>query len=56
MRQVSGTTDREAGMELHERDERRAAAEARLGDLAEAGVVGVVLPWLIPTPHCAAAG
>ena len=33
-------------MELHERDERRAAAEARLGDLAEAGVVGVVLPWV----------
>ncbi|MBB3674460.1 glutamine synthetase family protein [Modestobacter versicolor] len=33
-------------MELHERDERRAAAEAVLGELAEAGVVGVVLPWV----------
>ena len=33
-------------MELQERDERRAAAEAVLGDLAEAGVVGVVLPWV----------
>jgi glutamine synthetase len=33
-------------MDLHERDERRVAAEAVLGDLAEAGVVGVVLPWV----------
>lgn len=33
-------------MELHERDERRAAAEAVLDDLASAGVVGVVLPWV----------
>lgn len=33
-------------MELHERDERRAAAEAVLDDLAGAGVVGVVLPWV----------
>jgi glutamine synthetase len=33
-------------MELHERDLRRAAAEARLGELTEAGVVGVVLPWV----------
>jgi glutamine synthetase len=33
-------------MELQERDERRAAAEAVLGELAEAGVVGVVLPWV----------
>jgi glutamine synthetase len=33
-------------MELHERDERRAAAEAVLGELTEAGVVGVVLPWV----------
>ncbi|WP_299957266.1 glutamine synthetase family protein [uncultured Modestobacter sp.] len=33
-------------MELHERDERRAAAEAVLDDLAAAGVVGVVLPWV----------
>jgi len=33
-------------MELHERNERRAAAEAVLDDLASAGVVGVVLPWV----------
>lgn len=33
-------------MELHERDERRAAAEAVLDELAGAGVVGVVLPWV----------
>lgn len=33
-------------MELHERDERRAAAEAVLGELTEAGVAGVVLPWV----------
>ncbi|WP_222195281.1 glutamine synthetase family protein [Modestobacter italicus] len=33
-------------MQLHERDERRVAAEAVLGDLAAAGVVGVVLPWV----------
>jgi len=33
-------------MELHERDERRAAAEAVRDDLAGAGVVGVVLPWV----------
>jgi glutamine synthetase len=33
-------------MDLHERDERRAAAEAVLDGLAEAGVAGVVLPWV----------
>ena len=33
-------------MELHERDERRAAAEAVLDDLRTAGVAGVVLPWV----------
>jgi glutamine synthetase len=33
-------------MDLHERDERRSAAEAVLGELAEAGVAGVVLPWV----------
>jgi glutamine synthetase len=33
-------------MELQERDERRAAAEALLDELAAAGVVGVVLPWV----------
>jgi glutamine synthetase len=33
-------------MELHERDERRAAAEAVLEELASAGVAGVALPWV----------
>ncbi|WP_369138988.1 glutamine synthetase [Modestobacter versicolor] len=33
-------------MERHERDARRAAAEAALGELADAGVVGVALPWV----------
>jgi glutamine synthetase len=33
-------------MELQERDERRAAAEAALDELASAGVAGVVLPWV----------
>lgn len=33
-------------MDLQERDERRAAAEAVLDQLADAGVVGVVLPWV----------
>ena len=33
-------------MERHERDERRAAAEAVLDELTGAGVVGVVLPWV----------
>jgi glutamine synthetase len=33
-------------MDLQERDERRAAAEAAVEELAEIGVVGVVLPWV----------
>jgi glutamine synthetase len=33
-------------MDLHERDERRAAAEAAVAELSEIGVVGVVLPWV----------
>jgi glutamine synthetase len=33
-------------MDLHERDERRAVAEAAVEELAEIGVVGVVLPWV----------
>jgi glutamine synthetase len=33
-------------MELQERDERRAAAEAVRDELASAGVTGVVLPWV----------
>jgi glutamine synthetase len=33
-------------MELHERDQRRAAAEAAHDGLAAAGVVGVALPWV----------
>src|SRR3954454_17956950 len=39
-------TDGGGRMDLHERDERRAAAEAVVGGLAEAGVAGVVLPWV----------
>jgi glutamine synthetase len=33
-------------MDLRERDERRAAAEAAVEELGEIGVVGVVLPWV----------
>ncbi|MCU1605983.1 MAG: glnA [Modestobacter sp.] len=33
-------------MDLQERDERRAAAEAAVEELAAIGVVGVVLPWV----------
>lgn len=33
-------------LEHHTRDERRAAAEERLPELADAGVVGVALPWV----------
>jgi glutamine synthetase len=33
-------------MDLQERDERRAAAEAAVAELSEIGVVGVVLPWV----------
>src|SRR3954468_19926937 len=50
-------TDGGGRMDLHERDERRAAAEAVVGGLAEAGVAGVVLPWVGPrgTPRRTAA-
>jgi glutamine synthetase len=46
MRATSRTTIDGGRMELHERDERRAAAEAALDELAAAGVVGVALPWV----------
>src|SRR4051794_24564340 len=43
---VRAPTAREVGVEQAERDRRRARAEGLLDGLRQAGVVGVVLPWV----------